>query len=111
MLASLHRERTRAAKPQGFADSARHSGCSPNPRGEQNSAAHPHFKTRCKERNSMFQQNKAPGYMQELDAWMEDQVIKRLFEAHAGQEDGDALGTTELICREVKEAIRKKILD
>ena len=49
--------------------------------------------------------------MQELDAWMEDQVIKRLFEAHAGQEDGDALGTTELICREVKEAIRKKILD
>ena len=59
----------------------------------------------------MFQPNKAPSYMQELDAWIEDQVINRLFEARDGEEDGDPLGTTELICREVKKAIREKVLD
>jgi hypothetical protein len=59
----------------------------------------------------MFQQNKAPGYMQELDAWIEGQVINRIFEAREGEEEGERLGTTELILVEVKKAIREKVLE
>lgn len=62
----------------------------------------------------MFQQNKAPGYMQELDPWIQEHVIEPLYDAahdyytSPDLQDEDKL---EAPVADIKRAIREKVLE
>ena len=55
----------------------------------------------------MFQQSKAPSYMQELDAWAEEYIIGPLIDPQSSDPGEDPETAIAL----VKKAIREKVLE
>jgi hypothetical protein len=63
----------------------------------------------------MSEQTKPSRYMQELDAWTEGHVITPLLNACSAEaeteNDPHSLEATEIVCEEVKKAVRGKVLE